>query len=62
MDKFVEPEDAMAIKPVVRYMLLCDDWQLDSENNRRITVYGLMTNVHSIDEPPYPLLLEVSHG
>ena len=48
----------MAIKPVVRYMLLCDDWHLDAANDRRITVYGLMTNIHATDEPPYPLLLE----
>jgi hypothetical protein len=47
----------MAIKPVVRYMLLCDDWQLDPGNDRRITVHGLMSNVHSTDDPPYPLLL-----
>ncbi len=48
----------MAIKPVVRYMLLCDDWELDPTNQRRMSVYGLVSNVHSIDDPPYPLLLE----
>lgn len=48
----------MAIKPVVRYMLLCDDWHLGATNDRRITVYGLMTNIHSVDDPPYPLLFE----
>lgn len=48
----------MAIKPVVRYMLLCDDWELDPTNQRRMTVYGLMSNLHSTDDPPYPLLLE----
>lgn len=48
----------MAIKPVVRYMLLCDDWQMDPANPRRVTVYGVMSNVHSTDDPPYPLLIE----
>lgn len=48
----------MAVKPVVRYMLLCDDWRLDPANNRRITIVGLVTNIHAIDDPPYPLLYE----
>src|SRR4051812_4356567 len=46
----------MAIKPVVRYMLLCDDWQLGADNNRRVTIIGLLSNIHALDEPPYPLL------
>jgi len=45
----------MAIKPVVRYMLLCDDWQLDPANNRRLTIVGLISNIRSIDDPPFPL-------
>lgn len=46
----------MAIKPVVRYMLLCDDWLLDPANNRRVTIVGLISNIHAVDDPPYPLL------
>jgi len=42
----------MAIKPVVRYMLLCDDWRLDADNNRRIIILGLISNIHAIEEPP----------
>lgn len=45
----------MAIKPVVRYMLLCDDWRLDPQNNRRVTIIGLISNIHAIEDPPYPL-------
>lgn len=45
----------MAITPVVRYMLLCDDLQVDVLNNRRITIVGLIWNIHSVDDPPYPL-------
>jgi hypothetical protein len=48
----------MAIKPVVRYMLLCDDWRVDPTNNRRITIVGLISNIHAVDDPPYPLLYE----
>jgi hypothetical protein len=46
----------MAIVPVVRYMLVCDDWRFDALNSRRITVIGLLSNIHSVDDPPYPLL------
>jgi len=48
----------MAIKPVVRYMLLCDDWRPDPTNNRRITITGLISNIHALDDPPYPLVYE----
>lgn len=46
----------MAVKPVVRYMLLCDDWRIDPANNRRVTIIGLISNIHALDDPPYPLL------
>jgi hypothetical protein len=46
----------MAIKPVVRYMLLCEDWQLDPANSRRVTIVGLISNIRALDDPPYPLL------
>ena len=45
----------MAITPIVRYMLLCDDWRLDGPTNRRVTIVGLIWNIHSVDEPAYPL-------
>ena len=47
---------SVAIKPVVRYMLLCEDWRLEPENSRRITIVGLLSNIDSIEDPPYPLL------
>jgi hypothetical protein len=46
----------MDVPPLVRYMLLCDDWQLDPANNRRVTIIGLVGNIHALEEPPYPLL------
>lgn len=45
----------MAITPIVRDVLLCDDWRLNGPNNRRVTVVGLIWNVHSVGDPPYPL-------
>jgi hypothetical protein len=46
----------MAVAPIVRYMLLCDDWRLDGPNNRRVTIVGLIWNIHSLEDPPYPLV------
>jgi hypothetical protein len=46
----------VAVKPVVRYMILCEDWQADPNKPRRVNIFGLLSNIRSIDEPPYPLL------
>jgi hypothetical protein len=48
----------MAIKPVVRYMLLCDDWRLDPANHRRVTIIGLISNIKALDAPPFPLFYQ----
>jgi hypothetical protein len=45
----------MALKPVVRYMLLCDDWRIDPDNSRKLNILGLISNIRSLEEPPYPL-------
>jgi hypothetical protein len=37
-------------------MLLCEDWRLDPANNRRITIVGRISNMHALDDPPFPLL------
>ena len=42
--------------PVVRYMILCDDWGVDPDNPRRVNIFGLLSNIHAIDQPPFPLL------
>ena len=47
----------MAIKPIVRYMLVCDDWKLEG-NDKRIEILGLISNIHALDDPPFPLLHE----
>ena len=46
----------MAVIPLVRYMILCEDWVVPPQNPRRINILGLLTNIISIDEPAYPLL------
>jgi hypothetical protein len=47
---------ATAVAPMIRYMLLGDDWKLDIAANRRVTIIGLLSNIHALDQPPYPLL------
>lgn len=46
----------MAIAPVVRYMLLCEDWRADGPHGRRVNIIGLLWNIRALDDPPYPLL------
>jgi hypothetical protein len=44
------------VQPVVRYMILCEDWSLDPRNPHRVNLFGLLSNIHSTVEPPYPLV------
>ena len=39
-------------------MLLCDDWHLDLDHRKRVTIVGLISNLRATDEPPFPLLYE----
>ena len=47
----------MAVAPVVRYMILCQDWHSHPENSNRLDITGLLSNIDSVDDPPYPVLL-----
>jgi hypothetical protein len=46
----------MAIKPVVRYMLLCEGYEIDPVRSRRITIVGLLSSIRSRRPPYYPLI------
>ena len=46
----------MALLPVVRHMILCQDWEVERARERLINVRGLLTSIRSLDSPPYPLL------
>lgn len=48
----------MTINPLVRYMILCEDWELDGSNDRRLNIIGILWNINSLEEPPYPLFYE----
>ena len=45
----------MPVAPVVRYMLLCNDWIEDPLNPRLVNIIGLLTTISSGTTPPYPL-------
>jgi hypothetical protein len=44
------------LHPTVRYLILCEDIQTDSDNPRRVTLIGLISAIHSLEQPPFPLL------
>lgn len=45
-----------AIHPVVRHLIVCDDIQYDPNNPRRATLVNIVHAIHSLDQPPFPLL------
>src|SRR5262245_34833627 len=47
----------MPLLPLVRYMIPCNDWGLDPANPHRINIYGLLSNIDSLDQPAYPLVV-----
>lgn len=44
------------IAPTVRYLIVCEDVQVDPENPYRITLVGLLSAIHALGPIPYPLL------
>jgi hypothetical protein len=46
----------MSVVPVVRYMIVCEDWGFGPTSPRRVNVFGILNNIDSLDDPPYPLL------
>ena len=49
----------MALKPIVRYMILCDDWETDPIKARSINILGLLSNIHPLELNS--VTIEVSH-
>jgi hypothetical protein len=46
----------MARRPVVRFMILCEDVVADPGNPRRLSLIGLLNAIRSTGDQPYPLL------
>ena len=45
--------------PTVRYMLLCDDAHVDRDNSACTHIDCLMSNIVSLEQPPFPLVREM---
>jgi hypothetical protein len=41
---------------MVRYLILCEDVRREEDKPRRLTLVGLISAIHSLEEPPFPLL------
>ena len=44
----------MTVKPIVRYMILCEDWDSDPDDPLCVNILGLLSSVRSLEVPPYP--------
>jgi hypothetical protein len=47
----------MAIRPVVRYMLVCDNWRTDDDNAKRVTIVGLLTKIAPRPGDMFPIVV-----
>jgi hypothetical protein len=44
------------VQPTIRYLVLCEDVQIDPSNPRRVTLVGLLSAIRSLEQPPFPLV------
>jgi hypothetical protein len=44
------------MRPLVQYLITCDDVQTDPNNPLRVNVFGLITNIRSTANPPFPVI------
>ena len=44
------------VSPIVRNMIVCQDWRLIPERGNLVGIEGLINTIRSVDDPPYPLL------
>ncbi len=44
------------VHPTVRRLIICENVRTDPDNPRRVTLAGLISAIHSLDQPPFPLL------
>lgn len=42
--------------PSVRYLIACEDVEIDPLNSKRVSLVGLLSAIRSLDQVPYPLL------
>jgi hypothetical protein len=44
------------VRPVVRYLIVCEDIRTDPANPRRATLVNVISAIRSADQPAFPLL------
>lgn len=47
----------MNINPLVKYFIIAEDHESDAENPQLINAYRILSSIHSVDEPPFPVLV-----
>jgi hypothetical protein len=52
---FYNTGDILVIQPIVRYMILCEDYEIGSADPLRINVLGLLTRLAADGPPPFLL-------
>jgi hypothetical protein len=45
-----------SIRPVVRYLILCQDVVVDPTNPLQVTLINLVTTIRSLSEPAFPVI------
>ena len=48
----------MNIQPIVKYFLLAEDYALDEENPLFFNLFHILSGIHSVDSPPFPILVD----
>jgi hypothetical protein len=48
----------MNISPFVRYFIIAEDYAADPENSQFISALHILSSIHSVDDPPFPALVE----
>ncbi len=47
----------MNINPLVKYFIIAEDHESDAENPQLINAYRILSSIHSVDDPPFPVLV-----
>jgi hypothetical protein len=55
----IAPELESPVNPLVLHLIPCDDVRVDPDNPTCTHIDCLLTNIVSLDDPPYPLLKEM---
>ena len=43
------------VRPVVRYLIICEEVLLEPTDRRKVTIVDLISKIRSLEQPPFPL-------